>query len=118
MPTVSPENVHGHYVDSRALKVEWNPPADAMSSHAIITYYKVNYTKANDEDKVREATIGANEKSFVIRNLEEWTDYRVSVSACNTLNCSVWSDPVIIRTDEAGTFLCLCLFLFISHYLS
>lgn len=101
-------------VDSRALKVEWSPPSDA--DKGVVTNYKVNYTKVEQEDDVdsvvRDVTLGADERSYVIKGLEEWTEYRISVQAGSAVGTGPAS-TIVLRTDESGMFSGLFVFCFL-----
>ncbi|KAI1290100.1 Tyrosine-protein phosphatase Lar [Halotydeus destructor] len=121
VPTAPPEDLHGYAIDSRALKVEWKPPPND-THNGLITYYKVTLNKvdklgADDKEKAKddatrsadtedeetqnvlEEKVGPQERFFIMKNLEEWTNYSVQVLA----GTKVGDGPVatlVLRTDE------------------
>lgn len=116
VPGAPPQEVHGHAVDSRTLEIKWLPPP-SETHNGVLTHFKVNYTKVEDaadesdeeesEKVVHQEVVGAEARSVTLKNLEEWTVYEIQVLASTKIGDGPSSDPVKLRTDEAGTF---CLF--------
>ncbi|RWS18907.1 Tyrosine-protein phosphatase Lar-like protein, partial [Leptotrombidium deliense] len=93
----------------------WEPPPPEKHN-GVITHYKINYAKIIEDDKtdynengiieddvtkVFQAQVGPNERSIVLKGLEEWTNYNISVLAGTVIGDGPPSNPLILRTDEA-----------------
>ena len=76
----------------RALVVQWEPPS---SPGGIITTYMVTY----DEITVDTSN---NDTTYTITGLETYTNYSITVTACNSNGCGIESDVVIGTTAEEG----------------
>lgn len=50
------------------------------------------------------ATAKPDARSIRLENLEEWTEYQFRVLAANKVGDGPASDPIFLRTDEAGMF--------------
>lgn len=176
VPSAAPVDVRAAALDSRSIKVTWNPPP-VDKHNGKITKYVINYQKVLDvkevrsenhsnsytslsslsslhpslsssslspvneivkptssvtrvddhnevEDdydldarssRVREETADPESRSHVIRNLEEWTTYRITVSAATMIGPGPPSPDLLVRTDEFGMFLSF-LFGFVLEY--
>lgn len=106
----------------------WEPPPlethNGLITNYIIKYWKVKDVKfdglvsailpvenevsvskaSQDEDllKVKEISVDASLRSYVIKSLEEWTSYEVTVSAATVVGAGPSSPNMTIRTDESG----------------
>lgn len=106
VPGAPPQDVHGVPVDSRALRISWKPPP-REKHHGKIVYYKVIYSEESKKSpkNVHEVNVTTNDNSVVLKNLNKWTVYRVSVLAGTKIGDGPASEPLLLRTDEDGTFL-------------
>lgn len=72
-----------------------------------------DYESENSSPRIREVVApDATSRSYVIQGLEEWTSYRISVSAATIIGSGPSSPDLVVRTDEFGRrlvlmFLCL-----------
>lgn len=137
VPGASPRNVTVVALDSRSVKVSWDPPPlethNGLITNYIIKYWKVKDRKFDghvvdtiapvdvniaendvpisktiqDEDllKVKEISVDASLRSYIVKNLEEWTSYKITVSAATKIGAGPPSANLTIRTDESGMFL-------------
>ncbi len=104
VPGAPPQEVHGLAVDSKSLRIVWRPPP-RDKHHGTITYYKVIYSEDNSKKpskKLNEVNVTAKEHSVILKNLNKWTDYRISVLAGTKVGDGPASEPIILRTDEDG----------------
>lgn len=102
----TPQDVRGSAIDSRSLRITWNPPPREQQNGAI-TYYKMKYLKVDSGDdlaKAQEIRVEANQQTYVIGGLEKWTEYRVWVIAGTEVGDGPASLPILIRTDEDGMY--------------
>lgn len=106
VPGAPPQDVRGSAVDSRSLRITWNPPPRDQQNGAI-TYYKLKYLKVESGDdlaKAQEIRVEADQQTYVIGGLEKWTEYRVWVIAGTEVGDGPPSLPIVIRTDEDGMY--------------
>ena len=94
--------MHGIPVDSSCIRVVWQPPPRSQR-HGTITYYKVLYSEVNtNPSKKLELNVTSDETSVLLKNLNKWTDYRISVLAGTEVGDGPASEPIVLRTDEDG----------------
>jgi len=69
-------------------------------------YYKIYFVENNDQDALtKEVTISnPNTRDYTIDQLKKWTEYKIWVLAGTSVGDGPNTDPIIIRTDEDGTF--------------
>lgn len=104
-PSAPPQEVHVVSLTSTSLKVSWvAPPAD--SRHGAIVRYTVSYQAPAGENTERRdvSDIGADATSYVLVDLEKWTEYEVWVRAHTDVGPGPESAPVKMRTKEDGRF--------------
>lgn len=84
---------HGHVFENIA-------PVDVASLENDVPVSK----SSQDEDllKVKQISVDASLRSYTIKNLEEWTSYKVTVSAATKIGPGPPSANLTIRTDESG----------------
>ena len=133
MPGAPPEDVKASALDSRSMKIEWKPPPKDKHNGPLVSYLikcaKVipdeergiashsdpeseNHLAASSHDRtgLRNAdeeikiSVEATRNSHIIKNLEEWTLYRLSVAAATRVGVGPASLNLTIRTDESGMF--------------
>lgn len=104
VPGAPPQQVRGVALDSRSLRISWEPPPRELHNGAI-TYYKVKYIRADAAPGAApyEALKGPAELSHTITGLDKWTPYRVWVLAGTSVGDGPASPQVLVRTDEDGT---------------
>lgn len=65
--------------------------------------YRVQYSRAGSQSQALIHVIADRlEREFTIEDLEEWTEYEVTVQAVNGIGMGPWSQPVRGRTRESG----------------
>lgn len=87
----------------KELKVTWRPPGEKLNGK--LKGFKVYYLEVGSGKSDRDAavtTFGEKEDTAIIGGLKTWTDYKVWVSAFNTVGEGPGSAPVTARTDEDG----------------
>ncbi|KAG0437323.1 hypothetical protein HPB47_017497 [Ixodes persulcatus] len=104
VPGAPPQQVRAHALDSRSLRVSWDPPPREQHNGAI-TYYKVKYLRSDAPPggAPYEALKGPADLSHTITGLDKWTEYRVWVLAGTAVGDGPSSPQVLVRTDEDGT---------------
>lgn len=53
---------------------------------------------------VREQTVESTQRYVVLKDLEEWTSYRITVAAATKVGLGPASSEIFVRTDESGMF--------------
>uniref|UniRef100_T1JGZ8 Uncharacterized protein n=1 Tax=Strigamia maritima TaxID=126957 RepID=T1JGZ8_STRMM len=100
VPGAPPQDVRGEAVDSRSLRVHWQPPPSELQN-GDITYYKVKYVEAaGSASKTRHVTTDAAQRSYVLDGLERWTEYRIELLAGTVVGDGPASQPTFVRTSE------------------
>jgi hypothetical protein len=121
----SPSSVkqEDHRVKSTSKIVTSSASAASPAVHSVDNEVEDDYDldAVRSSLSVKEENADPDSRSHVIRNLEEWTIYRITVSAATIIGTGPPSSPdLLIRTDEFGMFyLLLCfmlLFLFIFMF--
>ncbi|XP_039985705.1 protein tyrosine phosphatase receptor type Fa isoform X4 [Xiphias gladius] len=100
-PSAPPQEVHLLSLSSTGIKVSWvAPPTD--SCHGEIVRYSLAYQALTGEDMERHQVsgIGADVTSYVLEDLEKWTEYMVWVRAHTDVGPGPESPAARIRTKE------------------
>lgn len=90
-------------LSSTSIRVGWvAPPTD--SRHGEIVSYTLAYQALTGEDVERHQVsgIGADVTSYVLEDLQKWTEYLVWVRAHTDVGPGPESSPACIRTQEDG----------------
>ncbi|XP_035214536.1 tyrosine-protein phosphatase Lar-like [Stegodyphus dumicola] len=101
-PSAPPLEVTGVTLNSRSLRISWEPPPESQRNGKI-TFYKVLYMKAEKPPDPSTATsqrVDAKDMHVVLDQLSTWTDYRVWVLAGTEAGEGPLSEAIVIRTDE------------------
>ncbi|KAG7259862.1 hypothetical protein CRUP_016168 [Coryphaenoides rupestris] len=108
-PSAPPQDVHLVSLTSTSLKVSWVPPP-AASRHGAIVRYSISYQAPVGEDTDRHEVSGvsADATSYVLDNLEKWTEYQVWVRAHTDVGPGPESASVRIKTKEDGAVVSPC----------
>lgn len=102
-PSAPPQEVHLLSLSSTTIKVSWvAPPTD--SHHGEIVHYSLAYQALTGEDMERHQVsgIGADVTSYVLEDLEKWTEYLVWVRAHTDIGPGPESPAARIKTKEDG----------------
>ncbi|XP_067454103.1 protein tyrosine phosphatase receptor type Fa isoform X1 [Thunnus thynnus] len=100
-PSAPPQEVRLLSLSSTSIKVSWvAPPTD--SRHGEIVRYSLTYQALTGEDVERHQVsgIGANVTSYVLEDLEKWTEYLVWVRAYTDVGPGPESPTARIKTKE------------------
>ena len=104
---------------STSIRVSWQPPPENKRNGKIM-YYKIFYVKSTRSDP--EATMIEIEKEslenyeFTIDELLKYTEYRLWMLAGTSVGDGPTSYPIIVKTDEDGTYYLLCNIIFCFTY--
>ncbi|GIX90945.1 hypothetical protein CDAR_177492 [Caerostris darwini] len=101
-PSSPPLEVTGETLNSRSLRISWEPPPK-NHWNGILTFYKVLYLKADrpaDPTTASFKTVDAKETHVVLDKLNTWTEYRVWVLAGTAVGEGPLSEAIVLRTDE------------------
>ncbi|XP_058493860.1 protein tyrosine phosphatase receptor type Fa isoform X5 [Solea solea] len=101
-PSAPPQDVRLLSLSSTSIKVSWVPPPKD-SHHGEIVRYSLAYQAVTGEDMERHqvsGTIGANVTSYVLDDLERWTEYLVWVRAYTDVGPGPESPTARVRTKE------------------
>jgi len=66
---------------------------------------KIQFDSDEEQDsyRIQQENVDASQRTFDIKNLEEWTSYRITVTAATKIGVGPSSSPLlIVRTDESG----------------
>lgn len=108
-PSAPPQEVHLLSLSSTSIKVSWVAlPKD--SHHGEIVRYSLAYQAlTGDNVECHQVTgIGADVTSYVLEELEKWTEYLVWVRAHTDVGPSPESLTARIRTKEDGMLMMSC----------
>lgn len=103
VPSAPPQDVRLHSLSSTSINVSWvAPPTD--SHHRNVVGYILVYqsVKGQDMELHQVSGIGADTTSYVLEDLEKWTEYFVWVRANTDVGPGPESPPALIRTLEDG----------------
>lgn len=102
VPDGAPPNVTARNLSSTELVVEWDP-LPTEYTHGDLLRYQMNFTK--DETNVTKVlSILPNITKYHVTGLEMYARYVISLAAVNEMGVGVFSDDVIVWTDEGGKF--------------
>ena len=109
VPGAPPQDVRGTTLSSTSLLIEWQSPPEGRQN-GDITSYKVNYLKIprNDEDVETQTPmmleVGPGDRSCVLKNLDKWTLYEITMLATTVVGDGPASMPINVQTDEDGMY--------------
>ena len=101
-PASAPINVAAVSISSTQVKVTWGhvPPTD---QNGIIIMYELEYIPLEDFDRaIGKNTTNVSASSVILRRLQEYVNYAISVRAYTSAGAGPYSDPVIVLTNEDG----------------
>ncbi|XP_075896711.1 receptor-type tyrosine-protein phosphatase S isoform X4 [Nelusetta ayraudi] len=105
-PSAPPRDITCSSTSSTTLLVSWRPPPPESQNGDLVGYrvlYQVVGRSDGDSDDtvlMEENAIPASDEQVVLRRLEKWTQYRVTVSAATEIGSGPESEPALCRTDE------------------
>nr|XP_046248898.1 protein tyrosine phosphatase receptor type Fa isoform X4 [Scatophagus argus] len=100
-PSAPPQDVHLVSLSSTSIKVSWVAPP-THSRHGEIVSYSLAYQAVTGEDveRYQVSGIGPDITSYMLEDLEKWTEYMVWVRAHTNVGPSPESPAAHIRTKE------------------
>ena len=96
-PAIPPPNVTAEVNSSTSAYVVWEEIPE-IERNGIILDYQVRYQRIPEGSS--SGTVMTNDIEVNIRNLEEYTNYSISVRARTRAGFGGFSDPVVIQTFE------------------
>ena len=106
-PRPPPANVSGYNTSSTSIFVQWDQAPAAHQSGAIL-YYTVTYRALPSGSlQTKNVTAPANQTSLT--DLNEYTNYSISMFASTSRGAGNVSAPIFIFTDEDSKLQDLCL---------
>lgn len=92
-PSASPFN-------SSAVLVSWSPP---QNPQGIITRYIIyKYQPPSNATAVEATVVTGSQRQGMVDQLQPYTEYKFTVRACNSYDCSGHSAAVLARTKPSG----------------
>lgn len=92
-PSASPFN-------SSAVLVSWSPP---QNPQGIITRYIIyKYQPPSNTTAVEATMVTGSQRQGMVDQLQPYTEYKFTVRACNSYDCSGHSAAVLARTKPSG----------------
>ena len=86
-------------LSSRSVEVMW----DAFSTLSGVTGYVISYTTTASYTSGGSVTVNdVSTASYILTNLEEYTNYTITVRATSNSGMSDESDGVLVTTYTAG----------------
>ena len=101
VPGEPPRNVRGQSNSSTSILVEWDRPREELL-YGILRGFRIRYGVAMDMNiTTTTELIPEQQLSYIIENLEEFTNYSIEVTAV-TVGEGPYSTPIIVITDQDG----------------
>lgn len=103
VPSAPPQDITCTSPSSTSLLVSWAPPPLEFQN-GVISGYSIQYstTEGNKTSK-RVDGIPPGSSSYLLENLEKWTEYGIMVRARTEAGDGPESLQLLIRTEEDGT---------------
>ena len=101
-PNAPPSDVQGYITSPTSILVQWGD-VPAADQNGIILSYTVNYTALpGSSEQTKEVNAPAYETTLT--ELNEHTNYRITVFASTVKGDGNVSEPITRRTDEDSEF--------------
>ena len=86
--------------NSSAVVVSWSPP---QTPQGIISRYVIyKYQPPSNTTAVRATEVVGSQRQGVVVELKPYTEYKFTVRACNSFDCSGHSPAAFTRTHPVG----------------
>ena len=92
-PSASPFN-------SSAVLVSWSPPQNPQG--IIIRYIIYKYHPPSNTTAVEATMVTGSQRQGMVDQLQPYTEYKFTVRACNSYDCSGHSAAALARTKPSG----------------
>ena len=98
-PNAPPADISGYNTSSTAIFVDWGdvPQPD---QNGVIRSYTVNYTALEPNGATKTQTVPAPTTQATLTELNEYTNYSITVFASTSKGDGNISQPIIVITDE------------------
>lgn len=105
VPSAPPQDITCTSSSSTSIVVSWAPPPLEFQN-GIITGYTIQYSNTEGiKVSKRIERITPESSSYLLENLQKWTEYGITVRAQTEAGEGPESLQLLIRTEEDGTFL-------------
>lgn len=93
-------NTGAHFLNSTAVIVSWSPP---QIPQGVISRYVI-YKCQPPSSSVAEIAVElpGSERQALVAGLQPYTQYKFTVTACNSIACSGQSPQALVRTSAAS----------------
>lgn len=114
-PSQPPRDVSAAAVSPTEIRMSWLPP-DPQHINGINQGYKIEVFRLNNNVPDMEIEVLSDVSNMLglqtynIENLKKFTDYKLSVLCFTSKGDGPSSPPVLVKTQEDGTFALICLF--------
>ena len=105
VPDRAPPNVSARNLSATEVLVKWEP-LPKESYHSVLLAYRINIS-TNEINFTRIINVPPNTTNHRVTGLDTYTRYVVSVAAVNDVGQGVYSDDVIVWTEEGGKLIFL-----------
>lgn len=93
-------NTGANAFNSSAVIVSWSPP---QTPQGVITRYVIyKYQPPSNSTAVMAVEVPGSERQGMVVGLQPYTQYKFTVTACNSFTCSGHSPQALARTLAAG----------------
>ena len=93
-------NTGANAFNSNAVIVSWSPP---QTPQGVITRYVIyKYQPPSNSTAVMAVEVPGSERQGMVVGLQPYTQYKFTVTACNSFTCSGHSPQALARTLAAG----------------
>ena len=93
-------NTGANAFNSSAVIVSWSPPQTPQG--VIFRYVIYKYQPPSNSTAVMAVEVPGSERQGMVVGLQPYTQYKFTVTACNSFACSGHSPQALARTLAAG----------------
>ena len=93
IPSQSPTIIRTESINGTTMKIYWN----SVDQGGLITNYKIKCSS----QIIDYFDNSSSSLSYLLTNLDGYTNYSCSISACTSVGCSQFSPTVVFTTDES-----------------
>ena len=109
-PATAPQNVVTTAETSTTIMVTWERVL-AIDENGIIINYEVRFEPLEFTETLSTSSVNTSDLTVVLRALQEYVEYNISVRAYTIVGPGPYSDPVTQRTLEDRKLVHICLIL-------
>ncbi|CAF3794544.1 unnamed protein product [Adineta steineri] len=101
VPLHAPLNVRIDLINGTSAIIHWNS-LKSIDQGGLITNYKIIYFPilSSQFNYTIDYSDNSSSMSYILNNLDGYTNYSCSISACTSSGCSTLSKPIMFMTDE------------------